>query len=191
MRSLDFEEFLWTCGYRDEQISGLLDPILAHRPFGEAAKGAMDRRFVDYCVLGGMPEVLETYFVKGTFERIPVVQRRILDDYRDDVRKYAEGLDPVRIQVVFDSIPRQLAKENSTLEMDFFLRSQDRLVPIEVKGENGRAQSLRTLIRSDTAHGITWGIKLINGNVGFEDSVLTLPQWCAFLLPKVAEEFPG
>lgn len=301
MRSLDFEEFLWACGYREEQISGLLDPILVHRPFGEATKGALDRRFIDYCVLGGMPDALETYFVKGTFERIPAIQRRILDDYRDDVRKYAEGLDPVRIQAVFDSIPRQLAKdnhkfqwtavrkgagnrdywgcvewledagvvemckaldypelpigahlqndvfrlymgdsglllsmlekpvqedvrvrrnlgtwkgalfenivsealvkagaslayyrkENSTLEMDFFLRSQDRLVPIEVKGENGRAQSLRTLIRSDAARDITWGVKLINGNVGFEDSVLTLPQWCAFLLPKVVEAFSG
>ena len=82
-------------------------------------------------------------------------------------------------------------KENSTLEMDFFLRSQDRLVPIEVKGENGRAQSLRTLIRSDSLCDITWGIKLINGNVGFEDSVLTLPQWGAFLLPKVVEAFSG
>ena len=295
MRSLDFEEFLWASGYREEQIEGLIDPILAHTPFPEATKATMERRFLDYCVLGGMPDVLETYFVKGSFERVPFTQQRILDDYRDDVRKYAEGLDPVRIQAVFDSLPRQLAKdnhkfqwsvvrkgagnkdywgcvewledagvvekckamdfpelpigahlqndvfrlymgdsglllsmleksvqddvrirrnlgtwkgalfenivgealvkagaalayyrkENSTLEMDYFLRSENCLVPIEVKGENNRAQSLKTLIASKNYKDITWGVKLVHGNVGFEDNVLTLPQWCAFLLPRV------
>ena len=297
MRSLDFEEFLWASGYREEQIEELLEPILAHKPFSEATKATMDRRFLDYCVLGGMPDVLETYFVKGSFENVPFTQRRILDDYRDDVCKYAEGMDPVRIRAVFDSIPRQLAKdnhkfqwsvvrkgagnkdywgcvewledagvvekckamdfpelpmgahlqndvfrlylgdsglllsmlesqvqedvrvrrnlgtwkgalfenivgealvkagaalayyrkENSTLEMDFFLRSENGLVPIEVKGENNRAQSLRTLIASETYRDISWGVKLVHGNVGFEGKVLTLPQWCAFLLPRVVE----
>ena len=109
MHSLDFEEFLWGCGYRDEQIAGILDPVLSCRPFGAAVKNTMDRLFMDYCVTGGMPDVLETYFTKGTFERVPQTQRRILEDYREDIRKYAEGLDPVRIQAVFDSIPVHLA----------------------------------------------------------------------------------
>ena len=51
-------------------------------------------------------------------------------------------------------------RENSTLEMDFFARSADCLVPIE-------------------------GVKLVNGNVGYENGVLTLPQWCAFRLPEI------
>lgn len=302
MRSLDFEEFLWGCGYRDEQISGFLDPVLAHRPFGAVVRGTMDRLFMDYCAVGGMPDVLETYFVKGTFERVPFTQRRILDDYREDVRKYAEGLDPVRIQSVFDSIPVQLAKENrkfqwvtvgrgatrkdywgcvewledagvvtkcrriaipelplgahldndsfklylcdsglllsmldrevqedvrirrnlgtwkgglfehivgealtkagaplayykkdnSTLEMDFFLRSDDCLVPVEVKAENNRSKSLRTLIAGDVYKDIRWGVKLVNGDVGYENRILTLPQWCAFLLPRIVHDFnPG
>ncbi len=302
MRSLDFEEFLWACGYRDEQIDGLLEPILSRRPFGAAVKNTMDRLFLDYCVAGGMPDVLETYFVKGTFERVPQTQRRILEDYREDIRKYAEGLDPVRIQAVFDSIPVQLAKENrkfqwasvskgatrkdfwgcvewledagvvnkckrmdvlelplgahldndafklylcdsglllsmldkevqedvrirrnlgtwkgglfehivgealvkagvplayfkrdnSTLEMDFLGRSADCLVPIEVKAENNRSKSLRTLLDRDIYKDIHWGVKLVNGNVGFENGILTLPQWCAFKLPEIIRAFsPG
>lgn len=63
MRSLDFEEFLWASGYREEQIDGLIDPILSHKPFPEATKATMERRFLDCCVLGGMPDALETYFV--------------------------------------------------------------------------------------------------------------------------------
>ena len=78
-----------------------------------------------------------------------------------------------------------LSRGNSTLEMDFFLRSENGLVPIEVKGENNRAQSLKTLISSKNYKDIAWGVKLVHGDVGFESNVLTLPQWCAFLLPRV------
>jgi len=299
MHSLDFEEFLWGCGYRDEQILGLLDPVIARQPFGVAVKNTMDRLFMDYCATGGMPDVLEMYFVKGTFERVPQTQRRILEDYREDIRKYAEGFDPVRIQNVFDSIPVHLAKENrkfqwstvskgairkdywgcvewledagvvnkcrrmdvpelpigahldndsfklymcdsglllsmlekevqedvrirrnlgtwkgglfehivgealvkagvplayfkrenSTLEMDFFVRSADCLVPVEVKAENNRSKSLRTMIDREIYKDIRWGVKLVNGNVGFENGILTLPQWCAFRIPEIVREF--
>ena len=80
-------------------------------------------------------------------------------------------------------------RENSTLEMDFFLRSRDCLVPVEVKAENGRAKSLRTLIARDVYKDIRWGVKLVNGNVGYEDNVLTILQWCAFLLSDVVSAF--
>ena len=299
MHSLDFEEFLWGCGYRDEQVVGLLDPVIARQPFGAAVKNTMDRLFMDYCATGGMPDVLEMYFVKGTFERVPQTQRRILEDYREDIRKYAEGFDPVRIQNVFDSIPVHLARENrkfqwstvskgairkdywgcvewledagvvnkcrrmdvpelpigahldndsfklymcdsglllsmlekevqedvrirrnlgtwkgglfehivgealvkagvplayfkrenSTLEMDFFVRSADCLVPVEVKAENNRSKSLRTMIDREIYKDIRWGVKLVNGNVGFENGILTLPQWCAFRIPEIVREF--
>ena len=76
-------------------------------------------------------------------------------------------------------------KDNSTLEMDFFLRSGDDLVPVEVKSENARAKSLKTLIASAHYPNIRWGVKFVNGNVGFENNVLTLPQWSAFLLSKL------
>ena len=71
------------------------------------------------------------------------------------------------------------------LQMDFFLRAGDDLVPVEVKGENARAKSLKTLITSEHYPNIHWGVKFANGNVGFENNVLTLPQWSAFLLPRV------
>ena len=112
MRSLDFEEFLWASGYKTNQIDEFFEPAFAGRPLGAAVKESMDRRFMDYCVTGGMPDVLEAYFTKGTFENVTHVQQRILADYRADIRKYAEGLDPVRIQAVFDSLPVHLAKEN-------------------------------------------------------------------------------
>ena len=74
------------------------------------------------------------------------------------------------------------------MEMDFFLRSGDDLVPIEVKSENARAKSLNTLIASEHYPEIRWGIKLVHGNVGFENNVLTMPHWSVFLLPRLLSE---
>ena len=76
-------------------------------------------------------------------------------------------------------------REDSTLEMDFFLRDAESLVPVEVKAGSAKAKSLRTLIDSDHYPDITWGIKLVKGNVGFANGVLTLPQWMAFLLKRL------
>ena len=79
-------------------------------------------------------------------------------------------------------------KENSTLEMDFFLRSGDCLVPVEVKAGNTKAKSMRVLIDSPHYKDISWGIKLVKGDVGFSNSVLTIPHWCAFFLRRLAKE---
>lgn len=75
-------------------------------------------------------------------------------------------------------------KESSTLEQDFFVRTQKSLVPVEVKSTNGCAKSLATLIKSDSYPDITTGIKLIHGNVGFENNIHTFPYFCAFLLKR-------
>jgi predicted AAA+ superfamily ATPase len=117
MHSLDFEEFLIARGYRKEQLDELYGNLVEARPFGDVANAAFERLFLDYVTLGGMPEVVERYFLKGTFEGTLAIQRRIISDYRSDVRKYAEGLDPQRIVGVFESIPAQLAKENKKFQL--------------------------------------------------------------------------
>ena len=55
-----------------------------------------------------------------------------------------------------------------------YLRAGDDIVPIEVKAENSRGKSLRTLIDSEHYPEISWGVKVVNGNVGFERNVLTV-----------------
>ena len=80
-------------------------------------------------------------------------------------------------------------KENSTLEEDFFVRTRDSLVPVEVKATNGTAKSLRTLIESDAYPDISFGVKMTGGNVGFEGSVLTMPYFSAFLLRRLLRAY--
>ena len=75
-------------------------------------------------------------------------------------------------------------KESVTLEEDFFVRTKDELVPVEVKANNNRSRSLRKLISSDSYSDIHWGIKLADSNVGIEDGICTFPYFCTFLLKK-------
>lgn len=75
-------------------------------------------------------------------------------------------------------------KDNSTLEEDFFVRTAENLIPVEVKSTNGKVKSIRTLIESDKYPEISYGIKLINGNIGNENNILTFPYFCTFLLKR-------
>ena len=73
-------------------------------------------------------------------------------------------------------------RADSTLEEDFFLRTAESLVPVEVKAANNMAKSLRQLISSEKYPDIKFGIKVVNGNVGCNDNIYTFPYFCTFLL---------
>lgn len=80
------------------------------------------------------------------------------------------------------------SKENSTLEEDFFVRSANELIPVEVKSNTNRSKSMRQLIKNDTYGDIRHGIKFTTGNVGISDAIVTFPYSCAFLLKKYMEK---
>lgn len=82
--------------------------------------------------------------------------------------------------------------EKSTIEMDFFVRDANSLVPIEVKAGDNATVSLANL--TDTASGrysdIRFGIKFCNKNVGFNGRFYTFPYFTAFLLRRFLRERP-
>jgi len=298
LRSFDFEEFMRVRGYGDSFFEDVYSHIRDVKPFSELEHDVLSRRFLDFCILGGMPRVIGEFVSRGNFEKSLELQRGILNDYRDDVRKYAEGMDQTRILNVFDHIAPQLARENkkfqiskvapgarlkdyrgciewledagvvnvchamtfpelpmkgryddsrfklymadtgllvaqlepeaqmdlrangnlgvyggglyenvvgdalvklgcdlayfkrddSTLEMDFFVRSRTDLVPVEVKARGGRAQSLKTLVRSNHYGDIKWGMKLHGGNIGWANGILSLPYYVTFLVKRYLSE---
>ena len=75
-------------------------------------------------------------------------------------------------------------REDSTLEEDFFVRTKEYLVPVEVKAKRGTAKSLRTLIQSDKYPDIQCGLKFTGVNIGYENGIYTFPYFCAFLLKR-------
>ncbi|MBR6322654.1 MAG: ATP-binding protein [Lachnospiraceae bacterium] len=298
MSSLDFEEFLWAKGYNGAP-SEMLEKMKAVSPFSELELKIYSSLFRDFCITGGMPAIVSSYVQKGTFEGVLEMQRQLIQNYKEDAKKYAEGLDKTRIIHVLDHIPVQLAKENkkfqiskvargarfkdywgciewlkeagivnvcycmnfpelplkgnydaskyklyffdtgllvanldedaqndlrvnenlgvykgalyeniiaeslrkqeyelyyykkedSTLEEDFFVRAKNYLIPVEVKATNGTAKSLRTLLQNDHYADIKYGIKFIQGNNGYSNSIFTFPYFCSFLLKRYLQDF--
>lgn len=117
MHSMDFEEFLWAKGYDNEFIGDILEYMLTLTAFNELELNILNSLFLDFCILGGMPAVVREYIAKNTFEDSLDIQRQLIADYREDIRKYADGLDQARILNVFNHIPSQLAKENKKFQI--------------------------------------------------------------------------
>lgn len=294
MYSLDFEEFLWANGYDDSLKKELLNNMIEQSPISVVTFEKLNKLFIDYVILGGMPEVVSKYIDSSSFSKTRELQKQILSAYREDIRKYADGVDQTRITRIFDAISVQLAKENrkfqitkighgarfhdyagcidwlqdagiikkchclnfpelplkgnyddkkfklymadtgllvamldeesqmdlrvnknlgvykgaiyesivseglykrgyslyyfkredSSLEEDFFIRDINNLIPIEVKANSGKSQSMKTLIESDKYSDIKWGIKLSMNNIGFENNIYTFPYFCTFLLKE-------
>ena len=298
MFSMDFEEFLWAKGYREEQVNSILSHMLENKPFNENELSIFKELFLTYSVLGGMPDVIKQYLETGTFSGTLDLQNQIRLDYEEDVRKYAEGLDQTKIISVYRSIPAQLAKENkkfqfnkvaknarsreysgcidwlkdagiimecnclqfpelplkgnieeskyklyymdtgllissldeeaqedlrvnknlgvykgalyenfvaeafvkqgfglyyykkenASLEEDFFVRTQNALVPVEVKANSNQSKALSALISNKRYQDISFGIKLGDVNVGHANQIYTFPYFCAFKLKEYLKE---
>ncbi len=72
----------------------------------------------------------------------------------------------------------------ATLEMDFFIRDADSLIPVEVKSANGATKSLNALIDNDAYPDIKYGIKLCDANIGYNGKFITFPYALTFLLKR-------
>ena len=117
MQSMDFEEFLWAKGYGSDVVNDLLSHMRSVTPFNQTDMNVFGGLFMDYCLLGGMPEVVRSFVEKGTFEGTLALQRSLIADYKEDIKKYVEGIDKTRVLNVFNSIPVQLAKENKKFQI--------------------------------------------------------------------------
>ena len=79
--------------------------------------------------------------------------------------------------------------EKGTIEMDFFVRNKDSLIPIEVKAIDGSTKSLNKLIDDDKYSEIKFGIKLGYKNIGYNGKFYTFPYFLTFLLKRYLSEF--
>ena len=79
-------------------------------------------------------------------------------------------------------------KDNSTLEEDFFVRTQEKLVPVEVKSNKNRSKSLAALINNKNYSDIKYGIKLGDFNIGYTNNIYTFPYFCAFAIKKYLKQ---
>ncbi len=298
MFSMDFEEFLWAKGYKEQQIDDLYEHMKNCTPLSELEYNVMLNNFQEYMIIGGMPAIVRTFIENKNYSGILNMQKQILLDYKEDITKYALGLDQTRILNVYNKIPVFLGNENKkfqiskvehgarnreyigtvdwlnnagiinicycleqlalplkgnynpdnyriyfrdaglliasldeeaqedlrnnknfntykgaiyenivadmlvksgyslyfyknekgTIEMDFFIRDNNSLIPIEVKANNNATISLNNLIDNQSYQDIKYGIKLCNKNIGFNGKFYTFPYFLTFLLKKYLKE---
>lgn len=298
MHSMDFEEFLWAKGYKEDQIEDIYSHMKELKPFSELELSVMFENFKEYMVLGGMPAIVNSFIQNKNYSGILNLQNQLLKDYEEDIIKYAHGLDKARILNVYRKIPDFLGNENKkfqiskvehgarnreysgvvdwlndaaiinvcycmeqpelpmkgnrnpenfriyfrdtglliasldeeaqedlrvnknfntykgaiyenivgdmlvkegydlyfyknergTIEMDFFIRDKNSLIPVEVKANDGATASLNKLIDGQNYEDIKYGIKLCNKNIGFNGKFYTFPYFLTFLLKRYLRE---
>ena len=112
MYSMDFEEFLWALGYKEEQIENIYECMKNLSPLSETQFNVLLDRFHQYMVLGGMPEVVKLFVDQKNYSGTLALQKQIILDYEEDITKYVEGLDKTKILNVFRKIPVFLGQDN-------------------------------------------------------------------------------
>jgi len=116
MHPLDFEEFLWANGITPQIIDKLKEYLNSERPVPEALHKKMQQLLLQYTVVGGMPEVVKTFVTTKQMNSVLALQRDIVHSYEDDMVKYADDADKPLIKECFQSIPKQLSKENKKFQ---------------------------------------------------------------------------
>ena len=117
MHSMDFEEFLWAKGYKENQIEDLYKCMKECIPLTETQYDVMMNNFKDYMILGGMPAIVSKYIENKNFSGILNMQEQILKDYEEDIAKYAEGLDKSRILNAYRKVAVFLGNENKKFQI--------------------------------------------------------------------------
>lgn len=108
MYPMDFEEFLLAMG--KEQLVELLrnNCWAALTPL----RGMLTELLRQYYFVGGMPEAVKTYVERGDIWEVRSIHSKIIDAYRNDMSKHVPKQQVQRINMVWNSIPSQLARDN-------------------------------------------------------------------------------
>lgn len=115
MYPLDFEEFLWALN-----MENLAEEIKAHYVNNEPMPEALHEVALDvykkFFIIGGMPASVITFLETDSFIKVQTIQNNILNEYLIDMAKYADPTTSLKIRACYNSIPAQLAKENTKFQ---------------------------------------------------------------------------
>ncbi len=123
MHPLDFEEFLWANGIDSRVIDMLKECFNEEKPVPKALHEKMRQLILQYTVVGGMPAVVDVFVKTKHMNSVLALQRDIVRSYEDDMIKYADAKDKPLIKECFQSIPKQLSKENKKFQYSVVKKS--------------------------------------------------------------------
>lgn len=112
MRPMDFEEFCWVIGVREETLNTIRQCCEDEQSVDEAVHEAMMRNFRTYLVVGGMPDAVNAFLNSGgDLAAVRRVQSDLNRQYRHDISQYA-GSRALQVREVFEQMPTQLTDGN-------------------------------------------------------------------------------
>ena len=116
MYPLDFEEFLWANGLSKEVIEALGKFYSEETPVPAGIHVALKKLLNLYIAVGGLPDAVNALLSTNNMNAVSKAYKSILKEYREDMVKYAPDKDKPHIRECFNSIPKQLAKENKKFQ---------------------------------------------------------------------------
>lgn len=116
MHPLDFEEFLWANGIQSSIIDVIKSCFEREEAVPEGIHKAIMELLYRYVIVGGLPEVVNCFLETKNIELIYKTQQSLIAEYMEDMVKYADDADKPHIRECFESIPKQLAKENKKFQ---------------------------------------------------------------------------
>lgn len=116
MYPLDFEEFLWANGLNPEVIDALRKCCKEETPVPDGIHVALKSYLNLYVAIGGLPAPINAFLATNNMNAVSKEYQDIIKEYRDDMVKYAPDKDKPHIRECFNSIPKQLAKDNKKFQ---------------------------------------------------------------------------
>lgn len=116
MLPMDFEEFLWAIGINTKLLDTLKQYTDGKEKIPNTINDSMNDYLRQYIVVGGMPAVVDKFVHTKNYSIVYDEQIKILNAYQDDVMKHATNTEKNKIKNCFNSLPRQLAKENKKFQ---------------------------------------------------------------------------
>ena len=112
MKPMNFEEFLWAKGYSEDLINYYESFYKEEKMVPEAIHNKLNELFLQYVVVGGMPEVVDIFIKTLDIRQVIEAQKRILNDYYNDLAHYASKDIKEKVRECYEAIPDQLAMDN-------------------------------------------------------------------------------
>ena len=116
MGSLDFEEFLWACGYEGDMVDLIRSHFRMNEPLLEVSHNVFLNLFREYMAIGGMPQVVREYLKDRDFQLAYSLLEDILEQYQNDILSYCHKRDGHRINECINSLPVQLYRDNKKFQ---------------------------------------------------------------------------
>ena len=116
MYPLDFEEFLWANGISGAVIDSIKSCFGKEKAVPDGIHRALMELLYRYVIVGGLPDVVNCFLETKNIELIYKMQRNLIAEYEEDMVKYADDADKPHIRECFESVPKQLAKENKKFQ---------------------------------------------------------------------------